>query len=222
MGRKVLISVEGQTEETFVREVLGPRYDPLVLFLQPVILKTRRVPDRSDFRGGHVSWARMKREIQALLGDTSAVAVTTLYDFYAMPLDTPGRAALPAHPGTAGASALEQAIAGAIGDGRFRPFLQVHEFEALLFADPARTGRLLGSAEQIRQLEAVRHQFGTPEDIDDHPPTSPSHRLRAIFPRYDKDIDGPLAVMEIGLEAIIGACPHFAAWVGWLDGLASA
>jgi len=47
-------------------------------------------------------------------------------------------------------------------------------------------------------------------------------RLRAIFPRYEKDIDGPLAVLEIVLEAVLGACLHFAAWVGWLHGLASA
>jgi len=82
---KVLISVEGQTEETFLREVLQPHFG-VSLFLQPVVLKTRRVPGRPMDRGGSVSYTRVKRELLSLLGDNSAAAVTTMYDLGAFHL----------------------------------------------------------------------------------------------------------------------------------------
>jgi hypothetical protein len=79
---KVLVSVEGISEETFVREVLSPVLVEHNTWLTPVVLKTRRVPTGPDFRGGYLPYGRIRRELRRLLGDTSAAAVTTMYDLY--------------------------------------------------------------------------------------------------------------------------------------------
>jgi hypothetical protein len=118
--RKVLISVEGQTEETFVKTILDSHFPPDRFYLRPVLLKTRHLPGRPADRGGYVSYAKVKHEIQALLGDTSA-AVTTMYDLYAFPGDFPGLDTLPVGNGARKVAHLERAFAQDIGHDRFRP-----------------------------------------------------------------------------------------------------
>jgi len=117
--KKVLISVEGQTEETFIGEVLRARFTPTQLYLEPVLLKTRQVPGRPADKGGYVPYPRIRREIQALLGDTSAVAVTTMYDLYALPHTFPGYDSLPEGSGAQRVAYLEEALSRDIDDARF-------------------------------------------------------------------------------------------------------
>jgi hypothetical protein len=216
---KVLISVEGQTEETFVREVLQPRFE-FHLFLQPVVLKTRRVPGRSANRGGHVSYCRIKKELLGLLGDTSARAVTTMYDFYALPHDFPGYATMPRGSGARKVDHLEQSLANDIEDFRFNPYLQIHEFEAMLFSEPESIVNWMnGTDRQLLELSRVRQAFLNPEEINDDPNTSPSHRILEVFPAYEKVIAGSLIVKNIGLNRIRASCPHFDEWMSWLENL---
>jgi hypothetical protein len=217
--RKVLISVEGQTEETFVQAILDPRFPPDRLYLQPVLLKTRHLPGRPADRGGYISYAKVKREIQALLGDTSAV-VTTMYDLYALPGDFPGLDTLPEGTGAQKVAHLERAFAQDIGHNRFRPYLQLYEFEALLFSAPKAINDWLGGTEQqLFRLQRASQAFPNPEEIDDDPQTSPSHRIRRIFPEYEKVLAGSHIAMEIGIDTIRNACPHFSTWVDWLENL---
>ena len=217
---KVLISVEGQTEETFVGAVLQPHFGEKLL-LQPVVLKTRRMPGLPTDKGGHISYARIRRELQRLLGDTSAVAVTTMYDFYALPRDFPGYETLPAGNGAQKVAHLEAAVMKDLAQRRFRPYLQTHEFEAVLFAAPeAIVTWLSGSEKQLLELQRVQQAFPTPEEIDDDPRTSPAHRIREQFPGYQKESAGSLIAMEIGVQRICAACPHFDNWLAWLESLA--
>lgn len=217
--KKVLISVEGQTEETFLREVLQPYFRSRLL-LQPVVLKTRRVPGRPANKGGHVPYPQIKQELQSLLGDTSAVAVTTMYDFYALPHDFPGYGAMPQGKSIQKIAHLERAWADDIQHRHFQPYLQLHEFEALLFTEPARiVAWMNGAAEQQLALSRIQQAFPNPEEIDDGSNTSPSHRICDVFPAYQKVIAGSLIAMDIGLPAIRNACPHFNDWVNWMERL---
>jgi hypothetical protein len=43
--------------------------------------------------------------------------------------------------------------------------------------------------------------------------TAPSKRLLRLYPRYRKTSDGPLAIAEIGIDAIRKDCPHADAWL---------
>ncbi|MBM3190574.1 MAG: DUF4276 family protein [Chloroflexi bacterium] len=219
--RKVLISVEGQTEETFVRRVLQPHLAPRGLWPEPSIIKTRRAPTGPDYRGGYVPYARIRREIMALLGDTSAVAVTTMYDLYALPADFPGLNQ--SSPGSAWdkVALLEAEFRRDLGSRKFRPYLQVHEFEALLFADVAKTcADLQGTGRHTEAMERILSDFGSPEEIDDDPDTSPSRRIKRLLPRYEKVLHGPTIAAAIGLDALRRKCLHFGEWLTWLEGLA--
>lgn len=215
---KVLLSVEGQTEETFVRDVLQPHFGS-ALTLTPVLLKTRPVPDGPDFRGGYVTFDKMQKEVRRLLGDTNAVAVTTLYDLYGIPEGLTSLVADKRLRGIPKATALERAFQDKIDNPRFRAHLQVHEFEAFLFVDVDTTCRVFGLREASGKLQPIRAQFSSPEDIDDGVETAPSKRIKQAFPQYAKLLHGPKIAQEVGLEALRRTCRHFGDWLDWLESL---
>lgn len=217
---KIFISVEGQTEETFVTEVLKPYFEPQQLYLIPVLVKTRRMPNAPDFRGGFVPYQKIKKELQSLLGDTSVAAVSTMYDFYALGRDFPGMDTIPNGSGRDRVAHLEQFLLGDIDSRRFRPYLQLHEFESFLFVDVETTANLLlGDNNALQELQNINRQFPTPEEIDDDPNSAPSKRIERIFPEYQKVLDGPLITIEVGLEKLRTTCAHFNAWLTWLESL---
>ena len=48
---RILISVEGQTEETFVREIVSPHLSEYDVYPTPVILTTKIVKSGPNFKG---------------------------------------------------------------------------------------------------------------------------------------------------------------------------
>lgn len=215
---RVLVLVEGQTEETFVKEVLAPYLATRNIYLQYTILKTRREIDRPDFKGGVVSYRQIRGDVQRLLNDTAAAAVTTMLDYYGLPRDFPGRTGLPTGDCYARVAHLEAAFASDIGDRRFIPFLTLHEFEALMFADPEAIAGEFPAARA--DLHAIRDAFGSPEEINDDPDTAPSKRLDDLLGNaYQKTLHGPLITMTIGIETIRRECRHFNEWVERLASL---
>lgn len=89
----------------------------------------------------------------------------------------------------------------------------MHEFEGLLFSDCRRFGHGIGRPELIAQLQEIRNDFKTPEEINDSPVTSPSKRVEKLVPGYEKPLLGTLAALEIGLDVIRSECPHFRGWL---------
>ena len=95
----------------------------------------------------------------------------------------------------------------------------MHEFEALLFSDCDRFGQGIDRPELTPRFQEIRDQFATPEEIDDSPDTAPSKRVAELVPGYQKPLMGSLAARNIGLDAILSACPHFGRWLELLEGL---
>lgn len=104
---------------------------------------------------------------------------------------------------------------------RFVPFLTLHEFEGLLFSECAAFSRGMYRPWAEPALRRIRDQFATPEDIDESPDTAPSKRILKVIPDCQKPLDGPLAALEVGLEAIRRACPHFCSWLEQLESRAA-
>jgi hypothetical protein len=217
--KRVLVSVEGQTEETFVREILRKHLWKYNVDIEPIIVSTSRVKQGKKFKGGLLSYAKAQNEVKQLLHDTNATAITTLYDMYHLPTDFPSYSTRPAGSGQTKAIYLERAFKEDINSSRFHPHLQVHEFEAFLFVNPERTAALFPEKNLVEQLLKIRRAFPTPEDINDSPITAPSKRIEKLYPNYDKPLYGPLAVLEIGLDALRAECPHFSSWLVWLENL---
>jgi hypothetical protein len=149
-------------------------------------------------------------------------------DFYGMPTNWPGRMEVDIHSGVqekAGVveDALLNDIRNELGDSfdpaRFIPYVQMHEFEAILFSDPNRLSESLGRSDLSDRFVAIREAFSCPEEINDNEQTAPSKRILAICPDYKKVIDGTVAAGKIGLSSIRDECPHFNEWVCKLEKL---
>jgi hypothetical protein len=216
---KVLILVEGQTEEAFVKQLLSPHLVAQAIFPIVTIATTRRRPDRKDFKGGIVSYGKVKIDLRPLLYDTSAVLVTTMMDFYGLPSDFPGIANCPSGSCQERLGHLESEFARDINHQKFLLYLALHEFEALLFTSPAHIAAHFPSQSRLLQLESIKSQFASPEEIDDDPATAPSKRIRGLYPEYQKRADGPIIAQKIGLELIRQECPHFNDWLTKLEAL---
>lgn len=114
---------------------------------------------------------------------------------------------------------LEQLFKKDIGDPRFYPYLQLHEFEAMIFVSPRDAALTLMEERKEREMSKIKKSFHSPEEIDENPDTLPSRRLEKIFPAYKKTLHGPLILEKIGLEKIRQECSHFNRWITRLEGL---
>ena len=217
MSQHIHILVEGDTEEAFVRRVLIPHFEVMNIRLNPIIVQTRREASRRAFRGGYVPYSRLREQLIRLLGDTSASAVTMLFDYYRFPTDFPGSKNNTGSNGAQRVIQLEAAIAADLINDRFIPYLQLHEYEAFLFVSPSSTAEILGCPEKVLQITRVRQEFPSPEEINDSPATAPSKRIAAIYDAYDKVYHGPLVANRIGLPLLRQACPHFNDWLAKLE-----
>ncbi len=219
MSKRVLILVEGQTEERFVKDVLGPHFYDLQLFFYPTILVTKRVKDGSNFKGGVTNFAKFENDAQRLLNSAGDALVTTLLDYYRLPLDFPGMDSRPVH-GTAlqRVSHIETAITQHFDSlPNFLPFLALHEFEAWLFSSSTELPRAMIEPLKQPEFEAIRNSVATPEEINERPEYAPSKRIVALFPAYKKTLHGPTTAARIGLDTIRAECPHFDDWMNKLE-----
>ncbi len=225
---RLLIHVEGETEETFVNEVLkGHLYACGYSKVSARLIGNSRQRDR---RGGSRAWDAVRKDILNHLNEDPECLASSMVDYYALPQTGtrawPGREAagkLPfAQKATTVQDALHSDVCAEMGNGfdpsRFVPFVVMHEFEGLLFSDCERFGRGIGRPDLVPRFQAIRDAFGTPEEIDDSPATAPSKRVEDLVPGYEKPLLGTLALLEIGLNRIRAECPHFRNWLERLEG----
>ena len=226
---RLLIHVEGQTEESFVNEVLRSHLERAGYeMVSARIIGNARLRPR---RGGIRPWPSVRRDIVNHLRQDSGCIATTMVDYYGLPqageAAWPGRAEssrlTPDRKANCVEAALQKDLAAEMGINydarRFVPFVVMHEFEGLLFSDCAAFSKSIGRPELEPRLRQVREQFQTPEDINDSPVTAPSKRITDLVPGYEKPLFGTLAVLEIGLARIRSECPHFDAWLVQLENL---
>lgn len=215
---RLLMLVEGQSEEIFVKQTLTPFLAERGVHVQPpIVLWTRRIPSGGGFRGGVSSWDQIRRNLQPLTRDAEAW-VTTLFDFYGLPEDFPGcQDVLGAggHPRDK-VVALQERFYAEIGHPRFIPFFALHEFEAWLFCSPQAVAEHFGIASLIDKVNKAVQEAGEPELINHGEQTHPKARLRGMGSGYKETSDGPMLMGKIGIPAMREACPHFS---GWLDRL---
>ena len=101
---------------------------------------------------------------------------------------------------------------------RFIPYIQLHEFEALLFSDISVFNRNFTSDElDFHSLEQAIKCVETPEEINNGPATAPSERLKKAIKGYDKVVYGACLASEIGLDTIREKCQLFNEWIEKLE-----
>jgi hypothetical protein len=226
---RLLVHVEGETEETFVNEILSSYlvshgYESVSARLLGNVRQRSR-------RGGIRPWTAVRKDIIRHLKEDRRCIATTMVDYYGLPSSGdrawPGRAQAASLEVSQKAPTVEESLlneislemGGDFNSRRFVPFVVMHEFEGLLFSDCAAFARGIGRPNLEASLQTIRDQFNTPEEIDDSPVTAPSKRVEALIPGYAKPLLGVLAAAEIGLEKIRSACPHFRSWLARLEEL---
>jgi len=223
----LFIYVEGQEEEMFVNRVLRYHLNRFGVNVQkPILAATsfRVGDDEADVSvGGVTNYDAIRDDIlnQFAAGDIGADSrLTTLIDLYALPKTFPGHDQALAQNLTGGRKAahVEEEWKADIGHSNFFPYIQVHEFEALILTRPSALSDFYPEhAVGIEQLGKECAAFHTPEDINEVKETSPSHRILAHIPTYRK-IDGFRHLQDIGIAELKTHCPRFKAWLEQCEG----
>ena len=218
---RVHVICEGQTEEMFVNEVMQPIFTPHAIYLQPALV------GKPGHKGGYLKYARLSTDVKIRLLNDKAAYCTTIYDFYGLPEDFPGK--MEAYK-KATVMEKQQCITdnlvkklteelGSDAMRRFIPYVQLYEFEGLLFSQPCTIASEIGATNLNTLFESIRNDFDTPEHVNNSQQTAPSKRIKAAFSQYDKVIHGSLIALEIGIHNIREECPLFNRWIDRLQNL---
>ncbi|MBM4027097.1 MAG: DUF4276 family protein [Planctomycetes bacterium] len=156
-----------------------------------------------------------------------------MFDYFRIDADWPGRAevrrrvksgaALTARQKadileTAMQRALEEAYPLSNAERRFIPYIEMHEFEALLFSD----ARILAEKTDIdiSAIHRILDEHGEPEEINDDPQQAPSKQIMALNNSYRKVTMGKAIAEAIGIPTLREKCSHFNEWLIRLERLA--
>lgn len=213
---RINVFVEGQTEETFVRDTLAPYFVRQGIYLNAILAQTSR-----GHKGGIVSYGKVKHQITRLCQQDKKAWVTTLIDYYGLPTDFPmvGQGKPVNEDIYSWIEDVENAFDADIAQPNFIANFLLHEFEALLFCDPEKFADWLEDKRPIAELNTIKLAFDSPESINNSPQTAPSKRILAAIPEYQKTLHGPLIAADIGLDTIRRQCPHFEGWLQRLEAL---
>jgi len=215
---RILIFVEGQTEESFVKNMLSRHFYQFDIFLYPIISQTSKKESKQQ-KGGISSYAKIKNQLNILCKSDQSAYVTTMIDYYRFPKDFPGKDDLLKIKNSFNrALELEKCFGKDISLRNFIPNLMIHEFEGLLYSRPEAFAAWFPSLD-IAKLEIDKSLFPTPEHIDDDPETAPSKRILKYCPSYQKVHHGTSIALDIGLDNIRRACKHFDHWITMLESL---
>jgi hypothetical protein len=222
--KQLVVFCEGRTEQGFCTQVLQPHLFPQGTGLVHTLAVGRQDHHHIYGIGRRTKYEKVRRFIFNTLKqrEGSDVYFTTLFDLYGLPRDFPGKADNTRNPQnpTKYVVALEEAFGNDIGHRQFIPYLQLHEFETILFADPNAFAISFENCEtEISQLQGIANSFASIELIDDGISTAPSKRIIGLIPEYDgrKASAGPDVAEYIGLPTIRLKCPHFDSWLSCVE-----
>lgn len=221
--KRIRILAEGHTEQEFIQELLAPHLmERYGLFdVNAILIKTS-----GGGKGGFSNLDRLKPNLRPLLTESNLV-VSTMLDLFRFPTES-GNTHIQteakrcyALPMPKRIEQLEHLLETIVKDIRksastiFIPYIQQHEFEALLFASPK--AFTIINDQMVAPVEEICRQ-ASPEDINSTPQGHPAQRLEELFlsidnRHYNKMIDGIDVLKEAKIQAILNSCPRFSNWV---------
>lgn len=211
--KRLIIVVEGDTEKEFIDKVLSP-------YLYKKGLQSVSCFKIKHTKGGLTKYRHLKTDLLNCVYENN-VLVSTLIDFYALPKDFPKyKEASEIVDKVERLTFLEKAIVEDIESekgGYFPnliPYIQLHEFEALVFSSLHGISSLFGDDEaDFTEIEKIIDAHSNPEDINDNAKTAPSKRLLKLIKGYHKVVDGIMIIEETGIETVLKKCSRFNSWV---------
>jgi hypothetical protein len=223
------ILCEGQTEELFAKQVLKDYLKDFGIVVKTTILITNK---KKNIRGGMLNYQQAKNDLDLLIKQHAKKThethyFTTMFDFYALPNDFPGYE--DAHKSAncyLTINKIEENFSNDVNHHKFIPYIQLHEFEALVFCG---LDNLLEDypdmGKQINNLKKILTCYNdNSELIDNNPSTAPSKRIIKEFElkhHYDKVKSGTFVTDKVGILALKDKCRHFKDWIDKLEHLAN-
>ena len=212
--KRLVIIVEGETEESFVNNILCPYFCSKGIYNSIQCFKTKHS------HGGMSKYSYIKKDILNIIYEKDVV-VSMMIDFYRLPSDFPGFNDLKVtQTHQEQANLLETRIKKDLEDSQnqlfdnFIPYIQLHEFEALVFASISGIDSLFERSEMdYNGLMNVIQQYPNPEDINNHPDTAPSVRLKKLISGYNKVLHGIDIINTVGMAELLEKCPRFKTWI---------
>ena len=220
---RIHIICEGQTEELFVNSLLKQPFSKKRFDLRPSLV------GKPGHKGGNIKFERLFFDIRnRLLSDPTGYC-TTFFDYYGLPNDFPGKGITNRNDPIVKKSKtlhkeVEKIIEGKLGNDvvrRFIPYVQMHEFEGLLFSDPKKFAASIERRDLNEYFQSIKNQFSSPEEINDDSETAPSKRIEYRIKDYEKPLMGCIAALGIGLNTIRKECKLFDSWLNKLESLES-
>lgn len=211
--KRIVVICEGPTEKEFCNTILSPYFAPQGIYLNAPLIK--------HSHGGIVPWPLLQRQISIHLRAERNAYVTTMIDYYGITskYNFPRWEEAQQEPDVYERMViLEQGMKEGVEDelrSRFIPYIQLHEFEGMLFSNVDVYERVIpkGDLIGVEELKQTVATFDNPELINNSPETSPSHRLERIVRGYDKVVYGNYLAESIGLNKIRERCPQFNHWI---------
>jgi len=217
--KRIIIICEGQTEQSFCNDVLQPYFSQ-----RGILLHT---PTTKKKNGGIVCWEALKHQIELHLLEDKTAFVTTLIDYYGLYAHHGFPRWDEAEQKTDRNKRMEILESGMKNDvrenlqSRFIAYIQLHEFEGILFSDISVFGKSFEKQEfaDYAYLESTIQEHSNPEMINNRSETAPSKRLSKIIRNYSKIVHAPLLAHDIGLVKIREKCPRFTNWISQIENL---
>lgn len=211
------ILCEGATEESFVKKVLTPYMKPFGLILKVRQLTTNR---KKDIRGGVSSYQRAKNDFILWVKENSNDTYCThyytcMFDYYQLPTDFPGFP-LESSDALENIKQLEHSLSIDLKFiPNFIPYIQLHEYEALVFAGLDHL--ITDYPEKAKSIQSLKKELevcnNEPEKVNNNPNTAPSKRIEKALGNYNKVKSGVSVTEKVGIEQLCKLCPHFGLWI---------
>lgn len=216
--KRLIIICEGPTEREFCENILSPFFLSKGIYLFSPLIK--------HSHGGIVKWEILKRQIENHILSEKAY-VSTLIDYYGIynKYHFPDwEIAQKIADKNLRLNTIEQAMKSDIQPNLqrfFIPYMQLHEFEGLLFYDVQTFQNTIPQEDLIgiKELSDTIAEYPNPELINNTEETSPSHRLQRIIKGYEKVLYGFFLADTIGLNNIRSKCPRFNSWLDTLSSI---
>jgi hypothetical protein len=222
--KKVFIIVEGETEERFLRQVLYPHF-----ILMGIHIDAQQWPTNKKLgtTGGGISFDLVENHLNRIKSrykNDDSIFISTMIDLYQFPKQ--GNTIYDSSveklvSGREKVLLLEQKLAERIDHRNFIPYVQLHEYEALLLAKPDSFSHFY--IDKSIEIDNLINEISglNPEDINETSKNAPSKRIIRHLPKYakQKTTAGVLIAEKIGLPYLREKCPHFNEWITKLEGI---
>jgi len=215
--QEVIVFVEGQSEEQFIKQIVAPVFRQQQIFLKPQMLNTSK-----NAKGGGLSFDRFKFNAKNTLKQYPNAVLTTFFDLYQLDTGFPSfNAACQCSDVYERVDLLEKAlhtdVTSSVGcrSERFIPYIQPYELEGLWFSDVEQLVQVEPNwANSFFKLQKERDGFLTPEHINGSYETKPSKRLGdALSPKFKKTLHTVPIAERVTLTKIELECKHFKKWM---------